>query len=165
MSAKQRSKHIIKALKADADAERTRAEKFADWITTKLGSMTFLVVNVIWFVVWITINAGVIPGVQPFDPFPFSLLTMIVSLEAIALAIIVLISQNRAGQVADLREEVDLQVDIITESEITKVLWIVAQLAEKNGIDLSSDPDLHEMLKPTDTSRIEKTLHEQVISK
>ena len=161
----QRSRHIIKALKADADAERTRSERLADWITSRLGSMTFLMINFVWFALWIIINTGVIPGVKPFDPFPFSFLTMVVSLEAIFLAIIVLISQNRAGQVADLREEVDLQVDIITEVEITKVLVILKRLAEKNGIDLDNDPELKEMLEPTNMGRIESALHDQVMHK
>jgi len=120
------------------------------------------VLNVVWFVVWITINVGLIPGVEPFDPFPFGFLTMVVSLEAIALAIIVLMSQNRSAKILDLREEVDLQVNLLTEQEITKLLQIVALLAEKQGIDLSRDSALQEMLRPSDTEKIEKEMEKEV---
>jgi uncharacterized membrane protein len=124
--------------------------------------MIFLSLNVVWFIIWIVINVGLIPGLEPFDPFPFSFLTMVVSLEAIALAIIVLMSQNRAAKIADLREEVDLQVNKITEKELTKLLEIAAMLAEKEGIDLSQDEVLQKMLKRTDTKKLEAALEKEI---
>lgn len=156
------SRRIIKSLKAKADAQRTISEKFADWMTGRFGSIGFLVLNAIVFGVWIIINAGVVPGVAPFDSFPFNFLTMVVSLEAIILAITVLISQNREMRVEDLRAEIDLQVDMIAEQEVTKLMRVVTLLAEKNGIDLSGDPEFQEMLKPTDTGRIQKILEKQI---
>ncbi len=157
------SRRIIKSLKAKADARRGLAEIVADWMTNTLGSIWFLALNVLWFVLWILINISAIPGVPSFDPFPFGLLTMIVSLEAIILAIFVLISQNRAAQVDDLREEIDLQVDIITEQELTKLIHMTSILMEKNGIDLSADRELQAMIKPTNVDRIEKILEKQII--
>jgi uncharacterized membrane protein len=157
------SVRILRSLKAKADEKRTLPERVADLLTAKFGSMLFLVLNIIWFAIWIIINVGIIPGIEPFDPFPFGFLTMIVSLEAIALAIIVLISQNRAAKIADLREEVDLQVDIITELEITKLLELVVMLAEKEGIDVSQDRELHSMLRPSDPEKIEATLEKQIV--
>lgn len=156
------SRKLIQSLKAKADAKRKPAEKAADWLTAKFGNIAFLFVNILWFAVWIIVNAGLIPFIPQFDPFPFGLLTMIVSLEAIMLAIIVLISQNRAVKVDELREETDLQVDIITEQEITKLLELLVKLLEKNGIDVSDDKELPEMLKPTDTNRIQEILEKQV---
>ncbi len=156
--------HMIKSLKAEADAKRTRAEKLADWMTAMFGTITFLAINVIWFVGWLVLNSGVIPNFEPFDPFPFGLLNSAVSLEAIILAIFVLISQNRAAKIAELREEVDLQVDIVTEQELTKLLHLVSQVLEKQGVDLSGDKDLQEMLQPTNLSRIEKTLEKEVVN-
>jgi uncharacterized membrane protein len=123
----------------------------------------FLALNVGWFVIWLLVNGGLVPTLRPFDPFPFSLLTMIVSLEAIILSVFVMISQNRAAKIDELREEVDLQVDIITEAEMTKLLIMVKLLLEKNGIDISNDPDLSEMLVPTDTEKIEEALEEEVV--
>jgi len=89
-------------------------------------------------------------------------LTTIVSLEAIILSIFVLISQNRGSKIDDLREEIDLQVDIITESEVTKLLLLVVRLLQKNGVDISSDKELEEMLKPINEAKIEKSLEKQV---
>ncbi len=155
-------RRIIRSLKVKADAERTLSQKLADWFTAKLGSIEFLIVNVVWFILWVFINSGVL-GIKPFDPFPFGLLTMIVSLEAIILATVVLISQNRAGQIADLREEMDLQVDEITEEEITKVLQMLGLIMKKKGIKIPNDPVLQKMLQPTNVSRLEKTIEKQVM--
>jgi uncharacterized membrane protein len=157
-----RGKQILTSFKAKADARRSLSERIADLLTIGFGSMIFLILNAAWFVIWIVINLGLIPGVEPFDPFPFGFLTMIVSLEAIMLAIIVLMSQNRAAKIADLREEVDLQVDVTTEMELTKLLQLVVMLLEKEGIDLSHDTKLREMLQPTDTEKIEKTVEKEV---
>ncbi len=87
---------------------------------------------------------------------------MAVSLEAIFLAIIVLISQNRAGLTADLRQEVDLNVDVRTEAEITKLLEMVTLLLKKSGVDVSQDEVLEDMLQPTDLDKIEEALEQQV---
>src|SRR5688500_15918541 len=101
--------------------------------------MEDLVINLNPYVVCIRINLDIIAATEQFDPFPFGLLTMIVSLEAIVLAIVVLSSQNRAAHVADLREETDLQLVIITERELTKVLELVTLLAQKGGIQVAQD--------------------------
>lgn len=153
---------IQRSLKGKADAKRTFSEVVADKLTLAFGSMLFLVLNTIWFAVWIVINVGLIPSIEPFDPFPFGFLTMVVSLEAIALAIIVLISQNRAAKIADLREEVDLHIDMTAEAELTKLLQLVTKLAEQQGITLNDDAELQEMLEPSDTEQIQQALEEEI---
>ena len=157
------SRQAIHRMKVKADAKRTRSEKLADWMTSRFGSVGFLALNVGWFVIWLLVNGGLVPTLRPFDPFPFSLLTMIVSLEAIILSVFVMISQNRAAKIDQLREEVDLQVDIITEAEMTKLLIMVKLLLEKQGIDISDDPELTRMLKPTNPEEIEEELEEEVV--
>lgn len=147
---------VIKTLKAKANAKRTPTEKFADWLTSKFGSIMFLSLNAIWFFVWIVINRGMIPSIEPFDPFPFGLLTMVVSLEAIFLAIIVLISQNREARVAELREEIELQISTISEGEITKLIHLMTLLLEKNGINVDEDPELKRMLKPINNEALQR---------
>jgi uncharacterized membrane protein len=159
----QQSRDIIRSLKVRQDAKRSTAEKLADFLTSAFGSMGFLILNLLWFAIWILINLDLIPGIPAFDPFPFGLLTMIVSLEAIGLAIIVLISQNRSSKIAELREEVDLQVDILTERELTKLMQIVSAIAEKQGIDIKADQELQTMLEPTPMSKIEAALEKQVL--
>jgi uncharacterized membrane protein len=145
----------LSALKARANAERTPGQRLADRMTEGFGSSAFLVFNTIWFIVWIGWNALSIPR---FDPFPFSMLTMVVSLEAIFLSIFVLIAQNRSAKIDELRAEVDLQVNLIAESELTKLLELVAKLAEKQGIDISNDKELREMITPTNLEKIEHDL-------
>lgn len=156
------SRRLVRRLKEGKDARRTVSEKIADWVTWNIGSIGFLFFNLVIFVVWVALNLGGITGLKPFDPFPFGLLTMVVSLEAIVLSILVLISQNRAEKIGNLRDEIDLQVDLITEREITKTLSLISLLAEKNGIDLSEDEELVGMIKPTDTSKIERELEKRV---
>ncbi len=155
----------IMSFKARADAKRTNAEKFADWLTSKFGSVVFLSANAVWFVVWITINADLIPGIEPFDPFPFGLLTMVVSLEAIFLAIIVLISQNREARIGELREEIELQISTVAEGEITKLIKLVSLLLEKQGIKIDEDPELAKMLKPINNEQIERQLTQELDKK
>jgi uncharacterized membrane protein len=157
------SRHAICCVKAREDAKRTLGERAADWISARVGSMGFLVLNVVWFAVWIVINLGLIPGVPPFDPFPFGFLTMIVSLEAIVLSIFVLIAQNRSERIDELREEVDLQIDMIAEEELTKLLRMVSQLLEKHGIDPSADAELQGMIAPTNVEKIERVLEDQIV--
>lgn len=153
---------LQQSLKARADAKRSAVARLADRLTALFGSMPFLIVNVVWFAIWIPVNLGWVPGVSPFDPFPFGLLTMIVSLEAIVLAIIVLISQNRAAALAELREEVTLTVGEITERELTKVLALTTRILEAQGIDLSQDDELRNMLLNTNTEEIVEEMEEEI---
>lgn len=152
---------IIENFEVKANANRTPAEKFADALTAKLGSVGFLIVNAVWIITWVLINSGFFPSIPVFDPFPFGLLTMIVSLEAIALAIVVLISQNRGAKIDDLRDEVSLQINTITEEEITKMLELQIKLLKKAGIDVSDDRELRQMLEPPTTEELERTLEKQ----
>lgn len=156
-----RRRQAVKSLKAKADAKRTSAEKFADLLTTRFGSVTFLSLNALWFVVWITWNIGMLPGVEPFDPFPFGLLTMVVSLEAIFLAIIVLISQNREARVAELREEVDLQINTIAEAEVSKLIGMMLLLLEKQGVKVGEDPELQRLLSSSN-EKIQQELEKEL---
>ncbi len=151
-------KKLLQSFKSKEDKKRTSSEKLADWMTHQFGSITFLMLNLVWFFIWIVWNLGLLPNIVPFDPFPFGLLTMIVSLEAIFLAIVVLISQNRASRIDELREEIDLKVDVITEQELTKLLRLTVQQMLKNGFKLSGDKELNQMTKPMDLSKIEDSL-------
>lgn len=100
----------------------TLIERIADWIAWFSGSMPFLAINLIWFVTWITLNTFILPlnpdGTRGFDPFPFGLLTMIVSLEAIFLSCFVLISQNRQAEKDRVRADIEYEVNIKAELEV-----------------------------------------------
>ncbi len=156
-----RRKRLIHSFEAKSLVNRTWAEKMADFITTFAGSIPFLLFNAYFFAIWIILNIDIIPGVIPFDPFPFGLLTMIVSLEAIFLSVFVLLSQNRASNIARLREELALQVNLITEEEITKVLEVLVLIQDKLGIK-RDDAELSRMLERINTSYIESSLQKQI---
>ena len=150
-----------RAIKAEHVADRSAIERVADALTRLASSTPFLVLHAIWFVVWVSWNVGWL-GLAPFDPFPFGLLTMIVSLEAIFLSIFVLMAQNRESAIAELREEITLQVNLRMEEEVTKTLQLVAGLYTRLGHRLSDDPDLRDMLQPLDAIEIERDLTEQI---
>jgi uncharacterized membrane protein len=156
-------KRVFRSIKAKADARRTLMEKTADWMTARFGSSGFLLSNAGLFIAWMLINTGQIKWVPVFDPFPFVLLTTIVSLEAIILSVFVLISQNRTAKIDDLREETDLQLNLISEKEVTKLVKMMALLLAKEGIDLSQDPELHQMLRPVSEEEIEKRLEKEIL--
>ena len=157
-----RRRNAISSFKTRANAKRSTVDKIADGLTASFGTVFFLVLNAVFFAVWIICNIGFIPGLTIIDPFPFGLLTMVVSLEAIFLAIIVLISQNRESRIAELREEVELYINTYAESEITKLIYLQTLLLEKNGIDISSDTEVQGMLKNLESDVIEEELKKQL---
>ena len=163
-SVSQKMRHRRRAIRgfaAEMAKRRTLGQKFADWLTRFFGSISFVVFNLVLFSGWVLWNVGLIPGLESFDPFPFGFLTMIVSLEAIFLAVFVLISQNRESQINDLREEVDLQINLIAEEEITKILALTSKLYDHLGVPVE-DPELQSMMKPLNTKEIEERIREQL---
>lgn len=138
--------------------------KIADVLTSFFGSIGFLLLNLVLFVAWVLVNTGRVQGMSIFDPYPYVLLITFVSLEAIVLTVIVLMSQNRQSQIGTLRDELQLQVELITEKEISKVLQLLKKVLEKNDIKLSDD-ELSEMIEVIDRSYIEKKLEEQLVGK
>jgi uncharacterized membrane protein len=149
------------AIKAQYAAHRSPLERFVDGLNLVAGSTGFLVAHVLWFAVWILWNSRLL-GLPPFDPYPFGLLTMVVSLEAIFLSIFVLMAQRRESEIAELREELGLQVSLRVEQEVTKTLQLVAGLYTRMGHRVSDDPELHHMLQPLDVKGIERDLLEQI---
>src|SRR5687768_12005991 len=152
----------VRALKARHAARRSPLENAADRLTRIASSGYFLAVHALWFTTWILWNTGLLPGFTPIDPFPFGLLTMIVSLEAIFLAIFVLMAQRREASVAELREEITLHVLMRAEEEVTKTLQLVAGLYPRMGHRLAEDPELSDMMKPLDADSIERQLTSQI---
>jgi uncharacterized membrane protein len=132
---------IIKRWESGALRNRSRAERLADWITHAAATGTVLVCHVGWFGFWILANGRWIPGITPFDPFPFPLLTMIVSLEAIFLTLFVLASQNRLSVQSDKRGHLDLQVDLLAEREMTIVLHLLQDIVQHLEIKTSIPVD------------------------
>jgi uncharacterized membrane protein len=131
-------------LRKKAADERSTQSRIADAITSFSGRMVFAYIHVVWFGAWILLNAGV-GGLPPFDPFPYGLLTMIVSLEAIFLSTVVLISQNRLSAESEHRADLDLQIGLLTEHELTRVLQMLDAIHASMGISKAGDGDLSDL--------------------
>lgn len=161
VQATERRRQFFKSFEAKSLRSRSLLTQLSDDLTEICGSTPFLIFHIVLFTGWITLNTGLIPGTIAFDPFPFGLLTMVVSLEAIFLSIFILVSQNRSSYVNTLREEVHLRVNLIAEEEITKVLEVLADVREHVGIK-KPDTELEAMLKRTDAGYIEQSILNQI---
>jgi uncharacterized membrane protein len=135
------------------EEEKSFTDRLADIITRWSGSMMFVYLHVLFFAVWIAANIGVI-GLRAFDPFPFGLLTTIVSLEAIFLSTFVLVSQNRQAALADRRADLDLQIDLLSEREITRILQLLDAIAKELKIEVPLAEELEELKSDTDPDAI-----------
>ena len=145
----------IQTWEREALHSRSTAERVSDAITALAGSGPVQLAHVAWFAFWLLANTNMIPGIEPFDRFPFPLLTTVVSLEAIFLALFVLASQNRLSHQADKRAHLDLQVDLLAEREMTAVLQLLQDIAEHLDVkgritpeqirDLTAKTDIHKL--------------------
>ena len=151
----------ILELEKQAVQSRSAAEHVADKVTTFAGSTPFIILHLAWFAAWIVLNEGIIPGIAPFDPFPFSFLTLVVSLEAIFLTLLVLMSQNRMTKEADKRAHLDLQINLLSEQESTLTLRVVQKIAKHLGLEEEVEDAVKELSEDTDVSQVAKTLDEQ----
>ena len=136
----------IEALLARRQAEekaRGFQDRVADAITRFTGSMSFVYLHLALFGAWIAINLGWTP-LPRFDP-SFVVLAMVASVEAIFLSTFVLISQNRMAALADKRSDLDLQVSLLAEHEITRLITLVTAMADRMGIEHARDPELPEL--------------------
>jgi len=126
------------------EAKASTQEKFAEAITRFTGSMPFVYIHLAIFGFWIIANLGWIPGVLPWDE-SFVVLAMWASVEAIFLSTFVLISQNRMQAAADKRADLDLQISLLAEHEITKLVTLVSAIAEHIGVKSEVDEELDEI--------------------
>jgi uncharacterized membrane protein len=151
----------FRAIKAQHSSNRSKMEIIADRMIGFASSTPFLVIHALIFVAWIYWNLP-FSGLRKFDPYPYGMLTTIVSLEAIFLSIFVLMTQSRESKIGELREELTLQVNLRMEEEITKTLHLVAGLYARLNLTLADDPELRAMLEPLDPKRMEEDLAEQI---
>ena len=139
-------------LRRKAANRRNVEDRVSDLITDVSGRMVFVYFHVVWFGLWIVLNTGLL-GFKAFDPFPYGLLTMIVSLEAIFLSTFVLISQNRMNALAESRADLDLHIGLLNEHETTRVLQMLDAIQTKLGIENHIESDLADLemeTKPED---------------
>src|ERR1051325_1584626 len=148
----QRNIEVVRKLEEAANEQRTTSDRVARMIARFCGSMTFVWVHVIGFAGWIAIN--VVPGVKHVDPFPFTFLTFIVSLEAIFLSTFILISQNQDTRISERRNHLDLQINLLSEQENTKMLMMLQAIAEKVGAEIEPDEDMTVLAQDTELEKV-----------
>jgi len=150
--------------KRNQDA-RSPIDRLSGTITNLAGTSAAILIHVVWFALWILINVHVVPGIPPFDPFPFSFLTMVVSLEAIFLSLFVLISQNRMSQEADRRARLDLEINILAERETTMILRMLNEISGHLKTDGGTRNELEELLKETRIDELAQKLDDALPSR
>lgn len=148
----QRNIQVVRQLEEAANQDRTTADRVARMIARFCGSMTFVWVHVVGFAGWIAIN--LIPGVKHIDPFPFTFLTFMVSLEAIFLSTFILISQNQDTRITDRRNHLDLQINLLSEQENTKMLMMLLAIAEKVGVEIEAHEDMTVLAQETELEKV-----------
>lgn len=155
----RRNVEIVAELEQSALSKRSTGDRIIDRVTAFCGSVIFVWFHIIWFGVWIVLNT--VSGLPQFDPFPFGLLTMVVSLEAIMLSTFILITQNRQAQMAERRNHLDLQINLLSEQENTKMLTLIHAMAHKMGIDCE-DPELHALEDRVPVSKVVEQIQETI---
>jgi len=149
----ERNVRALLEIRRQLEARKTVQNRIADAITGFSGNLLFAYFHVLWFAVWILWNTDLL-GLQPFDRFPFGLLTMIVSLEAIFLSTFVLVSQNRLTEISDKRADLDLQINLLAEYEITKILRLTDAIADHLGLTEGQDPELEQLKKEVSPEKV-----------
>ena len=153
----------IARMEHDAVGRRTRTERVSSLITKLVGSMGFLLAQLLLITGWSLVNLHVIPGVKAFDPFPFGVLALVVSSEGVFLTIFVLISQNRMSRQSERRSHLDLQVSMLSEQELTTILQMLQKLCQHVGVDVdASKREIQSFSETTDVQKLASELREKL---
>jgi uncharacterized membrane protein len=145
------------------NSKRSRTERIGDSIARFAGSFSFVLLHIAVFFAWMVVN--LVPGTSHFDPLPFPLLDTIVALEAILLASFILMRQSGLAKRADERDHLMLQILLLTEREVSAVVNMNQQIAERVGLSaISRDVEIQEMAKPTSFDNVAQTIQENLVS-
>ena len=152
-SVTERNIKMICEMEAEVLKGRSPLERVGDAIAVQAGKPWFVVVHAVWFIGWIALN---LPShrTKPFDPFPYPFLTMIVSLESIFLALFLLMSQNRSSGQAEQRAHLDLQINLLSEDENTKMLQMLQALCAHHRLAIARDPEVERLAGNVDAADV-----------
>jgi uncharacterized membrane protein len=159
-STTRRNIRTISELEKAALADRTLSAHIGDLIATEAGKMWFIIFHIFWFAVWIGLNLK--GSTFRFDPYPYSLLTMVVSLESIFLSLFILMSQNRSGLQADRRNHLDLQINLLAEDENTKILQMLQALCQYHNLPIAKDTEVVALAQRTEVMDVLTELKEHL---
>jgi len=138
------------AIRHERERQRSTQQRLADIVTKFVGNMKFVYLLAILVAAWIVVNLGWLPDVPRFDPYPFPLLSTIASLVAIFLSAFILASQNRMAELADQRAELNVQVSLLAEHEVTQLIHLVEAISIRVGAQGGADPKLDEFKQNVD---------------
>jgi uncharacterized membrane protein len=161
----QSQSHIDSIVKQEEKAleRRSNSERFADGVGLFAGSLPFVVLHLVFLIAWLLVNSGEIRGIPAFDPYPFSLLGMIVAVEAVILSSFILMRQNRMMRRGERRDHLNLQVDLLAEKEITKVLQMVRAMCGHMGLrDIMADTEIRDLSQTTSIESLSQTLEDRL---
>lgn len=153
----------IRSIEEEALNSRTISERLADVIGAFCGSITFVVLHILFYGAWILVNTFNVYGFPHFDPYPFMLLSTVLSLEAILLSTFVLMKQNRMSRRADARARLDLQINLLAEKEMTLVLKVLSKISERLELkEVLNDPELQDLITQTPVEAVAQELEQTV---
>lgn len=142
----RRNIEALQQKRSEAAKSATLQDHIAAKVSEFAGSMTFVYVHALILATWVLINLSAIPGLPTFDP-TFVFLGTTASVEAIFLSTFILIAQNRSTAAADRRSDLDVQISLLTEHEVTRILDLCTEIADHLGIHAGRDPELQELKK------------------
>ena len=161
----QSQSHIDSIVRQEEEAleRRSSSERLADAVGGFAGSLFFVVLHLALVIAWLLVNSGKIPGARPFDPYPFSLLGVIVAVEAVILSSFILMRQSRMMRRGERRDHLNLQVDLLAEKEITKLLQMVHAICGQMGLqNIMADKEIGELSQTTSIESLSQTLEDRL---
>jgi uncharacterized membrane protein len=164
----QSQSHIDSIVRQEEEAleRRSSSERLADAVGGFAGSLLFVVLHLVLLAAWLLINSGKIPSARPFDPYPFSLLGVIVAVEAVILSSFILMRQNRMMRRGERRDHLNLQVDLLAEKEITKLLQMVRAICGQMGLhNMVADKEIRDLSQNTSIESLSQTLEDRLPGK
>jgi uncharacterized membrane protein len=161
----QSQSHIDSIVRQEEEAleRRSSSERLADSVGVFAGSLPFVVLHLVLVIAWLLVNSGQISRIRPFDPWPFSLLGVIVAVEAVILSSFILMRQNRMMRRGERRDHLNLQVDLLAEKEITKLLQMVRAICGHMGLqNIMADKEIRDLSQNTSIESISQTLDDRL---
>jgi uncharacterized membrane protein len=153
-----RNIRAITELRQQTEWQLTASDRVARGVTAVVGTMWCAYAHALFYGAWIVVNCGLVSSIKPFDPFPFMMLTMIAAVESILLVIFILISQNRMQKLADRRAELNLQVGLLTEQELTQAIHLLVDVAKKLGVSPAEDTEMSEVTRDIHPKKVVEAL-------
>ncbi len=157
--------NIAAVLRIENEALRTRtfADRVADRTISVMGRLAFAAAHVVVIAFWVVANRGLVPGVPAFDPYPYQLLCFLASMEGVLLAVFVLMKQNRMSYLSDRRNHLDLQINLLAEREVTRLLQLTDRIARHLGVESGLDEeDLEELSRETEVDKLMDALDDKL---